>query len=359
MTATEQRLRKLRGVMEQEGIEALLITNAVNRKYLTGFTGTAGYVVVTADRAWLFVDFRYVTQAGEQAHGYEVVEHGVPAARTIGETLRALGISKLGFEQQDVTYGSYLQYAADLGDGLKLVPTDGVVEKLRRVKDEEELKVIQQAVDIADAAFEHALTRLRTGVPEQEIAFELEFFMRKSGASGKSFETIVASGVRSAMPHGVASDKLIGTDEFVTMDFGAVNKGYCSDLTRTVFIGQPTPKHKELYDIVLEAQLTALEGLRSGITGREGDALARDVIAKYGYGDYFGHGTGHCVGLDIHESPRLSKTEGTVLESGMVITVEPGIYIPGFGGVRIEDMVVITDRGCSIMTKSRKDFILL
>ncbi|HZG85107.1 Xaa-Pro peptidase family protein [Paenibacillus sp.] len=359
MAHTEHRLEKLRGVLRSEGHEALLVTNPVNRKYVSGFTGTAGFVVVTADRALLFTDFRYTTQAAEQAKGFEIVEHGASALASIGDALRAAGVKRLGFEQRHVSYGSYLAYGKEIGEGVTLEPTDGLIERLRRIKDEQELEVMRQAVSIADAAFEHILTVLKPGLRERDVALELEMFMRKLGASGSSFDIIVASGERSALPHGVASDRVIGSDEFVKMDFGALYNGYCSDLTRTVVIGKPTAKHREIYDIVLEAQLAALAGIRAGISGREGDALARDVIAKYGYAEQFGHGTGHAVGMDIHESPRLSKMEQDSLEPGMVVTVEPGIYLPGFGGVRIEDIVVVTENGCDVLTKSKKDFITL
>ena len=359
MANTEHRLLKLRAVLKDEGLEALLVTNPVNRRYVSGFTGTSGYVVVTADRALLFTDFRYVTQAGEQAAGFDIVEHGTSALASIGDALRAAGIGSLGFEQQHVSYGAYLSYGKELGQGVRLVPTDGLVERLRRIKDEAELAVMRRAVAIADAAFEHILTVLKPGLRERDVALELETFMKKQGAKGSSFDIIVASGERSALPHGVASDRIIGADEFVKMDFGALYDGYCSDLTRTVVIGKPTPKHREIYDIVLEAQLATLAGLKPGMTGREGDALARDLIAARGYGDNFGHGTGHAVGMDIHESPRLGKTEQGTLAPGMVVTVEPGIYLPGFGGVRIEDIVVVTENGCDVLTKSKKDFITL
>jgi len=358
-TATERRLEALRGVLKAEGLEALLITTPANRKYMTGFTGTSGYVVVAEKDAWFFTDFRYVTQANDQVKGYAIVEHGPSPLATILDTLRAAGVARLGFEQQHVSYGAYLSYAKEFGAEIKLEPTDGWIEKLRRVKDDEELAIMRRAVAIADAAFEHILTVLKPGLSERDVALELEMFMRRQGASGSSFDIIVASGERSALPHGVASDRIIGRDEFVKMDFGALYNGYCSDLTRTVVIGTPTAKHREIFDIVLEAQLAVLQGVRAGMTGREADAFARDTIAKYGYGDKFGHGTGHAVGMDIHESPRLSKTEEARLEPGMVVTVEPGIYLPGFGGVRIEDVVVVTENGCDILTKAKKEFITI
>jgi len=203
------------------------------------------------------------------------------------------------------------------------------------------------------------LTRIKPGVSEKQIALDIEMFIRSNGGTSSSFDTIVASGERSALPHGVASDRLIGNDEFVKLDFGAYYKGYCSDITRTVVVGKPSAKHKEIYDIVLEANLACLAGLKPGLTGREGDALARDVIERYGYGPNFGHSTGHGLGMEVHEHPRLSKLSEQILEPGAVVTVEPGIYLPGFGGVRIEDDVVITDSGIRILTKSTKELQLL
>lgn len=351
-------MQRLRKAMRAQNLEAMLITNAYNRRYMTGFTGTSGYVLVTADRALLLTDFRYMEQAAAQAQAYEVVEHAPKPMVTVKELLQQMGLGRLGFEQNDVSYGTYVSYAGELG-GVQLVPTDGLVEQLRVTKDEGELKIIQEAADLADAAFRHILSKLKPGVTEKEIAFELEFYMRRHGATSTSFDTIVASGERSAMPHGVASDRVIGNNEFVTLDFGAYYKGYCSDLTRTVVIGKPTEKHREIYEIVREAQAYALSRLKPGMTGAEGDALARGIIGKYGYADRFGHGTGHGLGMEIHEAPRLSQHSETVLEPGMVVTVEPGIYIPGFGGVRIEDDVVVTETGVRVLTHSDKQLLTI
>jgi Xaa-Pro aminopeptidase len=352
------RLKRLRQRMAELQIEALLVTSDVNRAYLTGFVGTAGYVLVTPQRAMLLTDFRYVAQATQQAPDYEVIEHAAKPAATILELLRAERIAKLGFEQQHVSYGAYLGYV-DALQGVKLVPTDGIVEKLRMIKDEGELAIMQEAAHLADRTFSHILTKLKPGVSELDIALEIEIFIRQNGGTSTSFDTIVASGERSALPHGRASERVLRKDEFVKLDFGAYYKGYCSDITRTVVLGKPTAKHRDIYEKVLEAQLACLEGLKPGMTGREGDALARDIIVKHGYGDHFGHGTGHGLGMEIHESPRLSKTDETVLEPGMVVTVEPGIYLPGFGGVRIEDDVVITESGIRVLTQSTKQFIIL
>jgi Xaa-Pro aminopeptidase len=354
----EQRIERLRQVMQQQDLPAMLITNAYNRQYMTNFVGTAGYVVITRDRALFLVDFRYVTQASEQAAGYEIIEHEPNAAATILELLNQMGIKRLGFEQSDVSYGAFLSYQKNLG-GIELVPTDQLVEKLRMIKDAGELQIMQEAADLADATFSHILTKLKPGISENEIALEIEMFIRSNGGTSTSFDTIVASGERSALPHGRASDRILQANEFVKMDFGAYYKGYCSDITRTVVLGKPSVKHKEIYDIVLEAQLNCLNNLKPGMTGAEGDALARNVISQYGYGDHFGHGTGHSLGLEIHESPRLSKLDTSILKTGMVVTVEPGIYLPGFGGVRIEDDVVLTDTGIKILTHSTKDFLTI
>ncbi|NOU72223.1 M24 family metallopeptidase [Paenibacillus sp. LMG 31458] len=354
----EKRIERLRKVMQQQDLPAILITNAYNRTYVSGFTGSSGYVLITLDRALLLTDFRYMTQAPQQAKLFEVVEHKAKAIETVKELLKQQGITKLGFEQVDVSYGDFLSYQEGLA-GIELVPTSRVVELIRMVKDEAELQIMQEAADLADQTFSHILSFIKPGVQEKDIALEIEMFIRKNGGTSTSFETIVASGERSALPHGKASDRVLQINEFVKLDFGAYYKGYCSDITRTVMLGKPTDKHKEIYDIVLEAQLNCLANLKPGITGREGDAFARDVIVKHGYGDYFGHGTGHGLGMEVHENPRLSKTEDMILTPGMVVTVEPGIYLPNFGGVRIEDDAVITDTGIKILTHSTKDFLII
>lgn len=352
------RIVKLRADMQKIGLEALLITNSYNRLYMTGFTGSAGYVLLTQTKAFLLTDFRYMTQAPLQAKDYEIIEHQPKPMATVKELLNELGIAKLGFEQQDVSYGSYMEFRSQLGD-IELVPTDGLVEKLRMIKDEHELAIMQEAADLADRTFAHLLSFIKPGMSENEISLEIEMFMRKHGATSSSFDTIVASGERSALPHGKASEKIVKNGEFVKLDFGAYYKGYCSDITRTVVLGKPGDKHKEIYNIVREAQAYALERIKPGMSGMEADALARGVIAKYGYGDCFGHGLGHGLGLEIHEAPRLSKTGQTILQPGMTVTVEPGIYLPGFGGVRIEDDVVVTETGLRILTHSSKDLIVI
>ena len=230
---------------------------------------------------------------------------------------------------------------------------------MRKVKDEQEIAAIREAIKITDHAFNTIIEKIKPGTAEEDIAVELEFLLRKLGASGKSFDFIIASGWRSALPHGVATEKRIAKNEFIVLDFGAIYKRYCSDLTRTVFVGEPSAKHVEIYNIVLEAQLAAIDRLKPGMSGKEVDSIARDIIKKKGYGDYFGHGLGHSVGLEIHEEPRLSPREEKIIEPGMIITVEPGIYIPNWGGVRIEDIVLVTKNGVEVLTQAQKQFIII
>ncbi|CAM3587450.1 M24 family metallopeptidase [Marinicrinis lubricantis] len=351
-------MEKLRQRMEHLGYEAYFTSHSYNRRYISGFTGSSGYVLVTKHKAILFTDFRYMTQAPMQAKAFEVIEHGPNVMEHVLKSLQEQGIRQLAFEKEHVSYAEYEQFQSSLS-GIELIPADSLIEQLRMYKDAEEIQIMQEAADLADRTFEHLLHLIRPGMKELDVALEIEMFMRKNGAASTSFDTIAASGERSAMPHGTASDRVLGKNEFLTLDYGAYYKGYCSDITRTIVIGKPSEKHREIYNIVLEAQLACLEGLKPGLTGREGDALARDIIAKYGYGDHFGHGTGHGLGLEVHEAPRLSKTCDTVLESGMAVTVEPGIYLPGFGGVRIEDDVILTDSGIRVLTKAPKDLITI
>jgi Xaa-Pro aminopeptidase len=361
MSSTLQRLTKLRELMKCEAIEAWLITHPINRKYVTGFTGSAGYVLLTGTQAWLLTDFRYMTQAKQQLPTtFAVVQHdAAKPLETIAEIAREAGIRELHFEQDHVSVATFHKYVEAFGSKLKLIASASMVEQLRQTKDAEEIAHIRHAVRLADEAFAHILQFLKPGMSEREVALELELHMRRAGATAPSFEIIVASGERSALPHGIASDRCLSRDEFVKMDYGAIVQGYCSDLTRTIVIGKPSPKHLEIYEIVLAAQQAVLSKLRAGMTGREADALARSVIDNHGYGDYFGHGTGHSLGLEIHEQPRLSKMEERELQVGNVVTVEPGIYLPEFGGVRIEDMVIIQENGCEILTQAPKQLICL
>lgn len=352
------RLARLRTEFSALGIDSLLIAHGPNRRYMTGFTGSAGMVLITEQEAFLVTDFRYMTQAAEQAPEYSILKHEGPILQTMADLARKSGVQRLGVESRHVSLKQSGELQAALG-ALEYVLTEDVVERLRDVKDEEEIRTISEAARITDAAFTEVLNSIKPGVTERRIAAELEYRLRLAGADSGGFSFIVASGERSALPHGLASDKEIGRDEFVTLDFGANVRGYLSDLTRTVFVGKPSELHEKLYAIVLEANLKTIAGLRPGLSGREGDSLGRDVIASYGYGERFGHGLGHGFGLEIHEQVRLSRESKSVLEPGHVLTVEPGIYIPGFGGVRIEDDVLITDDGVKVLTTSPKELLLL
>ena len=351
------KVQKLRAQFAEHGIDGFLITNEYNRRYMTNFTGTAGVVLISETDAVFITDFRYVEQATRQIEGYEIVQHTQTLIEEVAKQVERLGIQKLGFEQDDLSYATFSSYEKALKT--TLIPVSGAVEKLRLIKCEAEIKILKEAAEIADAAFRHILDFIRPGVREIDVANELEFFMRKQGATSSSFDIIVASGVRSALPHGVATEKVIEKGEFVTLDFGAYYKGYCSDITRTVAVGEVSDELKRIYDVVLQAQLRGVEHIRAGMTGREADALTRDYISACGFGEYFGHSTGHGLGMEVHEMPALSMRSDTVLQPGMVVTVEPGIYIAGLGGVRIEDDIVITENGNERLTLSPKDLITL
>ncbi|MGD7007803.1 M24 family metallopeptidase [Metabacillus sp. 84] len=351
-------LEKLRHSFKDSGIDGLLLTSEYNRKYATGFTGSAGLAIISESKAVLITDFRYTEQAAKQAQGFEIIQHTGSIAEEAAVQAKKLGIVKLGFEQDHVTFASYEGFKKAMG-GIELVPVSGAVEKLRLIKSPSEIKILKEAAQIADAAYSHILHFVRPGLKEIDVSNELEFFMRKNGAASSSFDIIVASGFRSALPHGAASDKVIESGDLVTLDFGAYYKGYCSDITRTFAVGEPSDKLKEIYSVVLEAQLRGMNGIKAGMTGKEADALTRDLITEKGYGEYFGHSTGHGLGMEVHEGPALSKRSETILEPGMVVTVEPGIYIAGLGGVRIEDDTVVTETGNESLTSSPKELIIL
>jgi len=352
----KDRITALRNELEENSLDAVLVFKNENRRYISGFTGTSGYVIITEKSAYFITDFRYIGQATDQCQGYEIIEHNND--KSIFNIINSLGIKKIGFEEDFVTYSQYTEFKDKL-DHVTLLPLNGSINKLRKYKDENEIEDIAMAAYITDEAFGYICEFIKPAVSERNIAMELENFMRRKGASKISFDIIVASGVRSALPHGVASEKLVEKGDFVTMDFGCVYNGYCSDMTRTIVVGQANEKQKKIYNTVLETQLKALDAIRPGITGFEVDKVARDIITEKGYGDYFGHGLGHGVGLEIHEAPRLSPLGKDTLAQGMVVTVEPGIYIPDFGGVRIEDLLVVTEESHRILSKSPKQLIEL
>ncbi|EMT53753.1 Xaa-Pro dipeptidase/Xaa-Pro aminopeptidase [Brevibacillus borstelensis AK1] len=351
------RLSKLRDALAQIGADALITEETVNRRYLSGFTGSTGWVIVTEKEAFLVTDFRYVDQAQEECPHFTVVNNERKSLEAIAQVLKKAGVKRLAFESS-LSFGTYSNWSKSF-EGVELVPTSGFMEKLRMYKEESEVQVIRQAVKIAEDAFEHILGYIRPGVTEIEVALELEFFMRRQGASASAFDIIVASGHRGALPHGRASEKVIAAGEMVTLDFGAAYQGYNSDITRTVSVGEPHPRMKEIYEIVLKAQIAGVEALRPGISGKEADAVTRDIITAAGYGDAYGHSAGHGLGMDVHELPNLSTASPFILEPGMLVTMEPGIYISGLGGVRIEDDVLITADGHDVLTQSTKELLIL
>ncbi len=352
----EERLASLYKLMTANSLDGIIVTKPENRHYFSGFTGSSGMLVLGGQSPVLLTDFRYIEQAKQQAPLYQVIRHGASMLVTLADVSRTAGLRRIGFESDYITWDYYRQLTEQL-TAAELVPV--TLDALRMVKDRMELGLLAKAVKIADAAFNQTLKIIKPGITELDIALELEYQMRKRGAEKPAFDTIVASGVRSALPHGRASNKAVEAGDFVTMDFGAVYEGYHSDMTRTVVAGKASPKQREIYNTVLAAQLAGVQAVKAGRAGKEVDGVAREVIAAAGYGDFFGHGLGHGVGLFIHEEPRLSPSGEVILAPGMVVSVEPGIYIPDWGGVRIEDLVAVSAAGCTILTASSKDLIEL
>lgn len=356
----KDRLVQVRNIIEKEGLDGLLISSRPNTFYYTGFTGTTSKCLVTRENAYLVVDFRYTTQAGEQAFpGVKAVELEKDAADTLNTLCLHHKVTSLGIEGEDITFTGYQSLSESLKEVKTLKDVQEPLNRVRMIKDSEEIMIIQKAVELTDKAFSEILPLLKPGIREYEIAVELEYRMKKLGASGPSFETIIASGPRSALPHGVAGMRELQMGDAIVMDFGAIYRGYCSDMTRTVFLGTPPTKLKEIYRIVLQAQTQALQKAAENMTGRQLDKVSRDIIDGAGYEKCFGHGLGHGVGVEIHELPRISPKGDEILTKGMVFTVEPGIYVENLGGIRIEDMVVLGENGVEILTKSTKELMVL
>ena len=351
------RVTRARGLLRAPRLDALLVQKGENRRYVTGFTGSAGLALLTEADAWLAVDFRYEEQAESEASGWGIIRGGRDPLGALATALRDRALGRIGFESEFVSYAQVERLREKLAPA-ELVPVAGV-DHIRWIKDHEEIAAIARAAEIADAAYERLWDQLRPGLSERAAALELEIMMRRLGAERLAFETVLASGPRSALPHGRATDRAIGGGELVTLDFGSVWGGYCSDCTRTVVLGHPDERQRRVHGVVTEALEASLRKIRPGVPCRDVDAHARAVIAAAGFGDAFGHSLGHGVGLDVHEGPRLSPQEDAVLEEGMVVTVEPGIYLPGWGGVRVEDLVVVTEDGCRVLTGARRDFELL
>ena len=352
------RLARLRAELETRELDAMLVSSSENRQYMSGFDGSAGYLLVTQSDAVLATDFRYTEQAEAQAPDYRIHRIRGPL-NWFPELAAELGASRIGFESEDVTVQMHtaLLKAVDESDTAhkpEMVPTTELVARLRELKDAQELALLSKAIEIADEAMDEVAPRIEPGMTEAQVAWDMEMAMRKRGAEMISFDTIVGAGPNGAMAHHRADDTVIKDGDAIVIDMGAKYEGYCSDLTRTVVVGEASEKLKEIYNIVLRAQLEAEDKVRAGMTGEEVDALARDVIADAGYGDDFGHSLGHGVGLAVHEYPRVAPRVEDKLEDGMVFTIEPGIYLPGWGGVRIEDIVVLENGRARVISSASK-----
>ena len=353
----KDRIEKLRTSMDTKGLDCVVLIGDSNRNYLSGFNGNESFSIITKNKALFITDSRYTEQARQEVADYEIIEYKGAFSEYFAETIKKLKVKNVGFEEDVVSYDLYEKLQNNVE--AKLIPLEGIIENIRLIKDKEEVETIKKAAAIADKAFTHMLKFIKAGMTEREIGLELEFTMKKLGANDLSFPSIIASGVRSCLPHGQATEKVVSNGEFLTMDFGCIFNNYCSDMTRTVVIGEPSEKMIEIYNVVLEAQLRALKVIKAGAKAQAADSAGREYITEKGYGSYFGHGLGHGVGRQIHEAPRLSPTSATILKSGMIVTDEPGIYIPDFGGVRIEDLILVTENGCETLSKSPKDMICL
>jgi Xaa-Pro aminopeptidase len=353
------RIDRARGALAGADVSSLLISQRENVRWISGFTGSSGFVFLTDAEAIFATDSRYTTQAQEECPGFEIVRLNSSLPEEVVSILKRAPSPRIGFEADVVTVSLHEAYAGALPDGFQLVPTKGLIAGLRQVKDATEIAAIERACDIADRAFAHVRGCIAPGVSEWDLMLELEWFMRKTCRAESAFDIIVASGWRSALPHGRASDRILESGDFVTLDYGARLEGYCSDITRTVALGEPTPKQVEVYNVVRQALEAAIASVRPGIEGKAVDAVARGIIADAGYGEYFGHGLGHGLGLAVHDGPAFSTQSAAVMQPGIVATVEPGIYLPGWGGVRIEQDIVVTEEGCRVLTHAPTELIAL
>lgn len=353
----KNRLTILRQNLNEKNLDGILISQPQNRYYLSGFNGSAGYLIITQKDTVIATDFRYVEQVKEQCPDYRLFQITGPVADWFPRMLGEVKIGKLGFEAGDVTFNLYKLFSESLSKAklpLQLGAIEGLVENIRTVKEPEEIELITRAVKITDGAFGYIETAIKPGMTELEVGWELEKFQREAGSQSLPFDVIIASGPNAALPHHKPSERRINAGEPIVIDMGARVEGYASDFTRTLCLGKPDAMFKKVYDIVLGAQLAAIALIKEGTTGAEADGFARTVIIEAGYGDQFGHSLGHGVGLAEHENPRLGPTSNDSLASGMVFSIEPGIYVPGWGGVRIEDLAVIENGKLKILSNGKK-----
>jgi Xaa-Pro aminopeptidase len=340
-------------------VDGLLLTSRFSRHYGAEFDIAEGVAIVTKNGCRYFTDSRYIESAQNGIRGFEVMEmnRANPYTKLLNDAIAEFGVTALGYEEAYMTVAEFLDFEKSLK--AKLVPMHEKIAQFRRVKEEYELDRMRKAQEITDAAFAEILPRIREGIIEKELAAELVYCLLKNGGEGLSFEPIVVSGPNTSLPHGVPGDRKLQKGDFITMDFGVIYQGYCSDMTRTVALGYATEEMETVYNTVLQAQLAGIAASRAGVTGKQIDGAARKVITDAGYGTYFGHGYGHSLGLEVHELPSCSPASDAVMEVNMVSSAEPGIYLPGKFGVRIEDVVVFTADGCEILTRSPKNLIIV
>jgi Xaa-Pro aminopeptidase len=348
------RRRRLAGVLAERGTGALLVSAAPNVRYLSGFTGDNAVLLVLPGKAVLFSDPRYAIQAAQQVSCRVKICKG-PLVDGVATALRKLGAMSIGYDPGRMTCGEFQKLQSRLPMKASLRPLPGLVEELRMIKSEAELELIRRSVETNSRAFELAVRRVRAGMTERDLAAEIEYRMRRLGAEKPSFETIVAGGRRSALPHAEPTAARLRKGDLVVVDMGAFCDGYASDMTRMLFLGTPGARVRRVYRAVLEAQLAGIDAVRAGVAAFQVDAAARRVLRAYGYDRAFVHSTGHGLGLEIHEPPRLGKRDKTILQAGMTVTVEPGVYLEDFGGIRIEDTVEVTAAGCNILTPTPKE----
>ncbi|HEX2054670.1 MAG TPA: aminopeptidase P family protein [Actinomycetota bacterium] len=365
-----ERQAKLRARMQSEGVDALLVSNLVNVRYLTGFAGSNGYVFLTRDATHFITDGRYATQASEMVKDAEITiaKNHAAVVEGLNRITKDLGLQRVGYEATHVTVASRgaawepppgLDKVMSYFEDAEMVATGGWIEDQRKVKDAEEIAAIRAAAEMGDKGFEYILGRVEVGKTERELALDLEFYLRSLGSEGVSFDPIVAAAERSALPHARPTDRKVERGHYLLFDFGCVVDGYCSDMTRTVVVGQVDDRHRDVYSTVLEAEMAGIEAAGPGVACGDVDRVSRKVIENAGYPEAFMHGLGHGVGLEIHEAPSLKTGFPERLEPGHVITIEPGAYFEGWGGVRVEDLAVVTETGLEVLSKAPKDLIVL
>jgi Xaa-Pro aminopeptidase len=357
MSLGSTRIDKVRDILSELHLDAFYISHIPNIRYLTGFSGSSAAILITNKKNYFVTDFRYKDQSAAQIKGFEVIinyNHSEEFKKVFDE----YKLRKIGFESKHVVYSTFEDFKKKFTEA-ELVPVFERIEKLTMQKTPDEIAKIKKAVEISDRTFSKMLEFIKPGMTELEVSAEITYTHKKFGASKDSFDPIVASGWRGSLPHGIASDKVIEKGEMVTLDFGCVYDGFCSDITRTIALGEPSDKLKDIYNIVLNAQQKAINAAHAGASSKEVDGKARDLISGAGFGDNFGHGLGHGLGIEVHELPGLSPRTDMPLPENLVVTIEPGIYVESLGGVRIEDDILITANGCEVLNKSPKELIII